>query len=147
MPGTGSALSKRGDLPCPPPHRLPRAHPQPARQITGPRGPATGSRLLAIAGIIGALALVTLVASAALAGYADEFARTGVPGTITVQAGYPATYSVYAEGTRWVRPTLRVTGPAGRAVPVQATAPGPAYYHGGNGGNAVGTFDATRPGT
>ena len=82
--------------------------------------------LLAIAGITGALALVTLVASAALARYADEFARTGVPGTITVYAGYPATYYVYAEGTRWVRLTLRVTGPAGRAVPVQATAPGPA---------------------
>lgn len=101
--------------------------------------------LVGIAGITVAFGCA-LAAQAALSSRADGFLRTSVPGEITVRVEHAATYYVYAEGTLWRHPSVRVTDPAGRAVPVKATSSGPHYYHGGSGGGAIVTFDATRAG-
>jgi hypothetical protein len=101
--------------------------------------------LLAVGGIVAAVAL-QLISGAALSGHADGFQRAIVPGELTLQVDRPATYYVYAEGTLWVHPSVRVTDPTGRGVAVEAVPSGPQYYHGGNGGAAVGKFDATLAG-
>lgn len=100
--------------------------------------------LLAVAGIVGGL-VWTFAAGAAMTGYTDRFARSSVPGRLTLHVSHPGLYYVYAEGTRWA-PVVRVTGPAGRAIPVTATSPGPTYFRGGSSANAVGKFHATLPG-
>ena len=105
-----------------------------------PRSRYRLAALVAIAGIAVAFGCA-LAAQAALSSTADGFARTSVPGELTVLVERAATYYVYAEGTLWLHPSVRVTDPDGHAVPVKTTSPGPNY-----GGSAVGAFDATRTG-
>lgn len=105
-----------------------------------PRSRYRLAALVAIAGIAVAFGCA-LAAQAALSSRADGFARTSVPGELTVRVEHTATYYVYAEGTLWLHPSVRVTDPDGHAVPVKTTSPGPNY-----GGSAVGAFDATRTG-
>ncbi len=101
--------------------------------------------LVAVAGIVVALAY-SIAAQAVLSNRADGFVRASIPGEMTLHVGHAATYYVFAEGARWFHPSVQVTDPEGRAVAVGATSPGPSYYHGGNGGSAVGTFRAVQPG-
>lgn len=101
--------------------------------------------LLAVGGVLVSLVL-QLVSGAALTAHADGFQRASVPGELTVHVDRPATYSVYAEATLWLRPSVRVTDPAGQGVAVEPVAPGPSYDHGGSFGAAVVTFEATVPG-
>jgi hypothetical protein len=98
-----------------------------------------------VVGLVASLAFA-VAAQAALSSQADGFLRESVPGEITVPVDHARTYYVYAEATLWVHPSLQVTDPQGRAVPVTATSPGPSYFHGGNGGGAIGKFDATQAG-
>ncbi len=102
--------------------------------------------LLAIAGIIAAL-IWTSAAGRAYAHYIDGLPRANIPGQVALHASHPGTYYVYAEGSL-ARAAVRVTSPAGRAVPVTATSGGGSYDYGGMLGNhPIGEFNATRAGT
>jgi hypothetical protein len=101
--------------------------------------------LLLVLGVVIAVAY-SIAAQAILSNYADGFARASIPGQITLHVDHTATYYVYAEGALLSHPSVQVTDPQGHAVVVTATSPGPGYYHGGNGGGAVGRFDAVRSG-
>jgi hypothetical protein len=101
--------------------------------------------LLALVGVVASVVL-QIASQAALSSRADGFLRASVPGELTLHVDQPATFYVYAEATLSLHPSVRVTDPAGRAVTVAATAPGPRYDHGGSGGFAVGRFDATASG-
>ncbi|WP_406832877.1 hypothetical protein ABEG17_08650 [Pedococcus sp. KACC 23699] len=101
--------------------------------------------LLAVGGVLVSVVL-QLVVLGAVSSHADGFQRASVPGELTVHAAQATTYYVYAEGTLSLHPSVRVTDPAGKGVAVKTTSSGPHYDHGGNGGSAIGTFDATNPG-
>jgi hypothetical protein len=118
--------------------------PRPARRRP-PRSRYWLAGLVAVAGIVVALAY-SIAAQAVLSNHADGFVRASIPGEITLHVDHAATYYVFAEGARWFHPSVQVTDPEGHAVAVGATSPGPSYYHGGNGGSAVGTFRAVQPG-
>lgn len=126
-----------------------QAEPGTLRPRSAPRRPPRSrywlAGLVAVAGIV--LALVySMAAQAVLSSHADGFVRASIPGEVTLHAGHAATYYVFAEGAGWFHPSVQVTGPEGHAVAVEATSPGPSYYHGGNQGSAVGTFRAVHPG-
>jgi hypothetical protein len=101
--------------------------------------------LLALLGLVLALAAAT-AAQAAMSSRADGFLRAGVPGELAVSAERGRTYYVYAEGTLWRHPSVRVMDPAGRTVAVTPSSEGPLYDHGGNGGGAIATFHAGQAG-
>lgn len=118
--------------------------PRPARRRP-PRSRYWLAGLVAAAGIVAALAY-SIAAQAVLSNRADGFVRASIPGEMTLHVDHAATYYVFAEGARWFHLSVQVTDPEGHAVAVGATSPGPSYYHGGNGGSAVGTFRAVQPG-
>jgi hypothetical protein len=108
--------------------------------------------VVAAAGVVAAAVWATLGALAA-AGSTEDFARTDLPGTVTVRVTEPQALVVYFEGDPVPdldRLALRVTGPADRPVRVRPydgyvrydspVAPGIV-------GTAVATFDAERGGT
>lgn len=112
------------------------------------RSPRPGYVLAFIVAVVGVVAAVVyaLAAQAAMSNRADGFVRTAVPGTITVHVDRTATYYVYVEGAISLHPSVQVTDPQGRVVAVGGTSVGPHYYHGGNGGAAVGRFNALQTG-
>lgn len=114
-----------------------------------PRRPARSrywwAALLAVGGLVLALAAAT-VTQAAMTSRADGFLRAAVPGELAVPADRGRTYYVYAEGTLWRHPSVRVTDPDGRTVALTPAAAGPLYDHGGSGGSAIGTFHAGQAG-
>lgn len=120
----------------------------PARQTPAPsaRTPsATRYWLAVLLAVVGAVAGVafSLVAESASSAHAAGLVRTTVPGQVTVSVDRPGTFYVYAEGTLSAHPTVQVTGPDGRAVPVTEAAADPLL---GGAPAPVGTFDARATG-
>ncbi len=84
----------------------------------------------------------------------DNFARSAVPGTVTVQVTDTGTQWVYYEHTDGATVAsldqlgIRITTPAGEAVTPQGTSLNMEYdAKAGHLGTAIGTFDAATPGT
>lgn len=111
--------------------------------------------LVGVLGLVGMAALVLWPSAAFTAydGFANGFARAGIPGQVTVDA-VPDPYFVYAEGedaAALPRFRVRVADPTGRAVPVQSGSPSPIAYEHTAGqhramGNVVAWFRATQVG-
>lgn len=106
--------------------------------------------VLAIGGIAAALIWAS-AAAGAYNHYVGGLPRGYDRGPVTLHASHPGTYYVYAEcGSSFSHTAVRVTGPAGRTVPVRVTsAPGYPYDAAGGCSNdtrAVAEFPAARTG-
>jgi hypothetical protein len=84
----------------------------------------------------------------------DDFARSTLPGTVTLQVTDTGTQWLYYEHTDGTQVAsldqlgIRITAPAGQAVTPQGTSLTLEYdAKAGDLGTAIGTFDAATPGT
>ena len=109
--------------------------------------------LVALAGIAGGF-IWLFAAQTLLTLHADNFVRTRVPGSLIAETSSPAMLYVYAEGGNVYSGypslddlALRVTGPSGRDVKVNAVSPMPEYRSHGKVGRVVGRFYANGQGS
>ncbi len=105
-----------------------------------------------LTGIIGGFAWLS-IAQIALTAHASAFARTKVPGSLTVKIKQPGSRYIYAEGANVYLgyPSLdelaiTVTGPAGKLAPLTTITAKPVYLSEGKTGRIVGSFQAKSAG-
>jgi hypothetical protein len=127
--------------------------PLPLPPPTSRRSRRGGYLLAAFIAVVGvALAAVWgVTAYASMQGHIDDFARTGIPGRVTVDVASPGGRVIYYEGVGempLVALDVKVVGPDGDAVHVGTYGADLRYdAPGGQVGHAVGTFDATSAGS
>lgn len=122
------------------------APPAPARR------PSTrwywAAAVIALTGLVAAAALVA-AALISLDDHIDGYARTSIPGQVSVTVDAPGTQIIYYEGPSGATPELylSVYGPSGAPVTVKQSDASLQYDFSGRAGQSIAEFEATTAGT